>query len=287
MEKIDNILNSKSFEKWLKSFILITLLILVNVLTSRYFVRIDLTEDQRFSITPATKSMLADLEDIVYIEVYLDGDLPAGFKRIKSAIQETLDEFQVYSSNKVQYQFVNPDAAASQQSRIDFLQSISRKGIQPTDVFLTENGNRVQKRIIPGALVVYGSRELGVQLFKGSSTASPEERLNQSIEGIEYELGKAIHTLTDVGERTIGLVRGHNELDSLDFYSFRSTLESQFRVKEISLNQPNNTNVDVLILAQPKSRFSAIEKYNLDQFIIGGHGFQLLPSKSARCISLR
>ena len=73
MEKIDNILNSKSFEKWLKSLILITLLILVNVLTSRYFVRIDLTEDQRFSITPATKSMLADLEDIVYIEVYLDG----------------------------------------------------------------------------------------------------------------------------------------------------------------------------------------------------------------------
>ena len=281
MAPIETILNSKYLERLLQLLIVLTTLVLINMLAARSFVRIDLTEDQRFSITPATQSMLAELEDIVYVEVYLDGDLPAGFKRMKLAIQETLEEFQVYSDNKVLYQFVNPDAAASQQSRNEFILNISRKGIQPTDVFLVENGNRIQRRIIPGVVVAFGSRELGVQLFKGSSTASPEERLNQSIEGIEYELANAIHQLTDVGERTIALVRGHQELDSLDFFSFRTTLESQFRVKEVRLDQSTPVVADVLILAQPKSRFSPIEKYNLDQYIMHGGKALLMIDKLA------
>jgi ABC-2 type transport system permease protein len=274
-------MNSKFLERLLQLLIVLTTLALINILAARTFIRIDLTEDQRFSITPATKSMLAELEDIIYVEIYLDGDLPAGFKRMRSAIQETLEEFQAYSDNKVQYQFVNPDAAASPQSRNEFLLNISRKGIQPTDVFLNENGSRLQKRIIPGVVVAYGSRELGVQLFKGSSTASPEERLNQSIEGIEYELANAIHQLTDVGDRTIALIRGHRELDSLDFFSFRTTLESQFRVKEVRLDQSAPIVADVLILAQPKSRFSPLEKYNFDQYIMHGGKALLMIDKVA------
>ena len=91
MAPIETILNSKYLERLLQLLIVLTTLVLINMLAARSFVRIDLTEDQRFSITPATQSMLAELEDIVYVEVYLDGDLPAGFKRMKLAIQETLD----------------------------------------------------------------------------------------------------------------------------------------------------------------------------------------------------
>jgi gliding-associated putative ABC transporter substrate-binding component GldG len=269
LAQIGNILDSKTLQHALQLMIVITLVILANIISSRYFFRVDLTQDQRFSISDASKSMLNQLNDVIYIEVYLDGDLPAGFKRMRSAIEETLEEFKVYSHNRIQYQFVNPDAAVSEKSRNQFIGNIARKGVQPTDVFLTENGNRIQKRIIPGAVVTYGSRELGVQLFKGNSTASPEERINQSIEGIEYELAHAIYELTAVGQSTVGLVRGHRELDSLNFYSFRTALEHQFRVVEVDLGQAD-IQVDVLILAQPKTRFTPIEKYHLDQYIISG-----------------
>ena len=268
MAQVGNILDSKLLQRLLQFLVALTLVILVNIISSRNFIRLDLTEDQRFSITSATKTMLSDLDDVIYIELYLDGDLPAGFERMRSAIAETLEEFKVYSNDKIQYQFINPEAAITEKSRNEFIRNIAAKGIQPTDVFLTENGSRIQKRIIPGAVVAYGSREVGVQLFKGNSAASPEERLNQSIEGIEYELAHAIYQLTAVGQQTIGLVRGHNELDSLSFYSFRSALESQFRVTEVDLSNSSTSQVDVLIIAQPKSRFSPVEKYHLDQYIM-------------------
>lgn len=269
MAQINNILESKSFERWLVLLITVIGLLLINIISSRYFFRVDLTEDQRFSITEATKDLLSDIDDIVYVEVYLDGDLPVGFKRMRTAILETLEEFQVYSDGNLQFQFVNPDLAMSEKSRNDFLRSVIQKGIQPTDVFLTENGNRIQKRIIPGATISYGTREIGVQLFKGSSTASPEVRLNQSIEGIEYELAEAIHELVALDRSNIGLVRGHDELDSLDFYSFSNALQQKFRTSIVYLDRPIE-NLDLLILAQPKSRFKEIEKYHLDQFIMLG-----------------
>ena len=244
-------------------------LVLLNNLSKIYFFRIDLTEDKRYSISEATKNLLADLDEVVYVEIYLDGDLPAGFKRMRTAIVETLEEFKIYSDNLVQYQFVNPESALSEKSRNEFLISIIRKGIQPTDVFLTENGNRIQKRIIPGVTIRYGGREAGVQLFKGNSTASPEVRLNQSIEGIEYELAQAIADITGSGQKRIGIVRGHKELDSLDFISFRSELERSYFVRDIFLNE-RIPNEDMLILAQPKTAFTTREKYNLDQFIMQG-----------------
>ncbi len=272
------ILESKRLTLVLQIAIAISIAILFNSLDSFFFLRIDLTEENRYSISPATEKLLTNLEDDIYIEAYLEGELPAGFKRMRTSLEETLTEFSVYSKGKIQFQFINPDQATSQKSRNQFLMSLARKGIQPTDVFLSEEGKRIQKRIVPGVVISYGSVEKGVQLFKGNKAAAPEQRLNQSIEGMEYELANAIQEILAIELPTLGIIRGHNELDSANFVSLHRALDKSYLIKIINLTDVDKIpKVDVILLAKPTTRFSVTDKYKLDQYLLnGGSGLFML-----------
>ena len=263
-------LESNSLGKVLVVLVAITGFVLVNQLANKFFFRLDLTEEKRFSITDATKKQLQELPDVVTIEIYLAGDLPAGFKRMQQSLLETVEEFNIYSDNKISYQVIDPNTAISNKSRAEYMQSIMAKGLQPTDVFITDEGKRIQKRIFVGVIISYGNRELAVQLFKGNQTATPEERLNQSVEGIEYELANGIHQITQDRKSLVGLVTGHNEMDSLNLYSFTRLLQEQYRTRKVKLNALNKQSPDLLMLIQPKSTFSTFEKYQLDQYIMNG-----------------
>ena len=271
-------LESKRLTLVLEVVLAFAIAILINNLASFYFFRLDLTEENRYSISPATQKMLQNLEDDIYIEAYLDGELPAAFKRMQSSLEEILNEFAIYSNGKVQFQFVDPDQAASAKSRNQFLVSLAQKGIQPTDVFLTEEGKRIQKRIVPGVVISYGSAEKGVQLLKGNKAASPEQRLNQSIEGIEYELAKVIEEMVALNLPTLGIIRGHNELDSADFISLFRALEKSYIINTIDLTKVDKIPpIDAILLAKPTERFSFYDKFKIDQYLLnGGKGLFLL-----------
>ncbi len=110
-------LESNSLGKVLVGLVAITGFVLVNQLANKFFFRLDLTEEKRFSITDATKKQLQELPDVVTIEIYLAGDLPAGFKRMQQSLLETVEEFNIYSDNKISYQVIDPNTAISNKSR--------------------------------------------------------------------------------------------------------------------------------------------------------------------------
>jgi ABC-type uncharacterized transport system. len=112
----------------------LVLVVLLNLLSSFFFFRWDLTDEKRYTIKPQTKELLRNLEEDVFIEVFLEGDLNPGFKRFRKAIQQTLDEFKVYSNNKVHYQFTNPVQAQGERAQKEFIQELASKGITPTNV---------------------------------------------------------------------------------------------------------------------------------------------------------
>ena len=255
----------------------IALAILLNQLTSFYFFRLDLTEEKRYTIKTPTKELLRKLDDDVYVEVYLEGDLNAGFRRLRKAVQETLEEFRIYSDNKIHYVFKDPAAAMGQQAQQEFMTSLAAKGIQPIDVIDSKDGKRTQKRVFPGALISYGGAETGVMLLKGKTALRSEEVLNQSIEGLEYELVNAINTLFNTDRKRIGFVTGHGELDSLQIASLNNSLLQSYDVFKTNLTRKQSlTQYDVLIVAKPTKAFSETDKYKLDQFLLGGGKLLLL-----------
>src|SRR5687767_8271268 len=121
----------------------VVLLLLINVIASVVIVRIDLTEEKRYSIKTQTREMLENLDDNIFIEVYLEGELNAGFRRFQKSIRETLDEFRIYSENKIQYSFVDPGQAAGDKARGEFMAELAAKGIQPTNVIDNRNDQLV------------------------------------------------------------------------------------------------------------------------------------------------
>ncbi len=272
-------LESRKLESILKLAVGLGLVVLVNLISSSYFHRFDLTEEQRFTIKPATREMLRSLDDNVYVEVYLDGKLNASFKRLQRSIRETLEEFRVYSDDKLQYVFVDPGEAMSEQARNEFMADLNSKGITPTRVYEEENGNRTANMIYPGALVSYGGMEEGVMLLQGNQAGTAEEKINRSIEGIEYALASAIHSMTKVERKRIGMVRGHDELDSLDTYSFEQSVGRMYDLEEVRLVNPVPATVSALVIAKPTLKFSEIEKYYLDQYLLSGGKLMLLLDK--------
>ncbi|HTF20116.1 MAG TPA: gliding motility-associated ABC transporter substrate-binding protein GldG [Chryseolinea sp.] len=244
--------------------------VLLNMLLSSFFFRLDLTEEKRYSIKPQTRELLRDLTDDVYIEVFLEGDLNAEFRRFQKAIQETLEEFAVYSNGRVKYSFTDPAAATGQKAQAEFMNDLAARGIQPTNVISNSQGQRVEKIVFPGLTVSYDGMESGVMLLKGNKAGSPAEEINQSIEGIEFEVARAISKLAKDDRKQVAFVRGHGELDSLNTVSIFQDIREEFDVVNTALANPSLNNFDALVLAKPTKRFSPQDKFFIDQYIMLG-----------------
>ncbi len=258
----------------------LVLAILINQLPAMYFFRLDLTEEKRYTIKQPTRELLRQLDDNVYVEVYLEGDLNAGFRRLRKAVEETLEEFRVYSGNKVHYSFADPAAALGKNAQREFMTALAEKGIQPMNVIDNKDGQRTEKLVFPGALVSYGGAESGVMLLKGNRALGSEQVLNQSIEGLEFELANTIRKLSDLDRKAVGFVTGHGELDSLQSASLRSSLLESFDVYTVDLNGKKPlAQYDVLIIAKPRQLFSERDKYQLDQYLMNGGKVLLLADR--------
>ena len=222
--------------------------------------------------------MLANLDYEVFVEVFLEGDLNPGFKRFQKAIRETLDEFRIYSNNKIKYTFTDPNQAIGEKARNEFMSDLAAKGISPMNVIETKDGQRVEKFVFPGALVSYGGFETGVMMLKGSRAQGSQEVLNQSIENVEFELANAIYKMANTNRKKLGWVKGHGELDSLQMASFNAALLEQYDVFKTDLSKKKSFNhYDALIIAKPCAEFSEKEKYHLDQYLMrGGKALLLL-----------
>ena len=246
-------------------------IILLNLLASEFFFRLDLTEDKRYSISPVTKGMLVNLPDEVVVEVYLEGDFPAGFKRLQQSVKETLDEFRIYAGGNVHYEFIDPNAITDEKERVAFFQELAKKGIQPTNLKATEEGKQVERLVFPGAIVTYNGKETTVSLLKGNLAASPDERLNQSVEGLEYEFATAIRKVAFPANKIIGYITGQGELEMQHVTDLLGSLQEFYRVALGELDQiPTLDGLDLIIVAKPTSAFSEADKFKIDQFIMNG-----------------
>jgi ABC-2 type transport system permease protein len=249
----------------------VVFILLINILVGLKFYRVDLTEEKRYSIKPETRATLERLDDEIHVEVFLEGKLNASFQRFQKAILETLEEFRIYSKNKISYSISDPAVAKSESARNEFMADLARRGIQPTNIIDTRDGQREEKIVFPGVIVSYEGAEKGIMLLKGNKAGTPEEEINQSIEGVEYEIISAIYSLVNEDRKQIGFVSGHGELDSLQSFSLRTALSEVYDVFDTKLSPQNELHqFDLLIVAKPTKRFSEPDKYLLDQYVMQG-----------------
>ena len=277
-------INTRKWENSMQLVVVFLGLILINILAHHYFFRLDLTSEKRYTITESSKNILKNLEEPVFIEIYLEGELNSSFKRLQKSIKETLQEFSMYAGKNIQFTFINPEQISSnpeEQNR--YYKQLSDRGVQPTTVFETVQGKKVQKLIFPSAIVSYKNKEKPVLLLKGNRTASPQEQLNQSIENIEYELISAIQKLSKKQKSSVAFIEGHNELSNDRLISLTQTLSENYIVEKVNLNEnlsssfKNKNNpiqkllqYDAIVIAKPTLSYTDNDRYQLDQYLMNG-----------------
>jgi len=281
-KELSNLNYNKKLYDTIDFLLLAVIFILLNVISSQYFFRLDMTEEKRYAIAQASKNSLQQLDDIVFVEIFLEGDLPPGFRRLHRSIRETLDEFRIYSGANIQYKFTDPGAETNEQLKSRFMMQLAQKGVQPTNLFANENGKQTEKLVFPGAIISYKGKEQSVVFLKGSAGVSPAEVLNQSVEGVEYELISAIRKINQTQPKRIGIVQGHGETDGLQMQEFHETLRENYAVDKIVLADMQDvaSYFDVLVIAQPTKYFSEPDKLKIDQFVVKGGRLLLFIDKA-------
>lgn len=254
----------------LRFVLLVVVLTGINWLASSFFFRIDLTEDKRYSISDATKQLLGSLEKDVVVNVYLSGDFPAGFERLENATRETLEEFKTYANGRLTVNYSDPSEATSEEQRQKQYLSLVDRGLNPTNVFANEDGKRTEKIIFPGVIVQADTLSVPVQLLKGNKASTPDEQLNQSYEGVEFEIASAIRLLANPARKKVGLVVSHTKIPPARLSDLIATIQQSYDVF-LDMNNPESyAGLDALVVMKPDSSFSEAEKYKLDQYVVGG-----------------
>jgi gliding-associated putative ABC transporter substrate-binding component GldG len=257
--------------------IAVVVLVLVNIVNTGFFIRIDLTEEQKYSLRPATRALLNNADDVITVEVFLEGDMPAGFKRFQRAIRESLQEFQIYAGENLQFFFTNPSEGLTGEALSNAYLNLAKKGLTPTNLTIAEGDQRIDKVIFPGALVSYKGQEKAVLLLKGNFSAPPELRINQSIEGIEYELSNAIKKLSNPAKKRIAITAGNGEPSDLALSDAARVLAEYYQIERVRLPEKLHLKeYDLVIVANPDSTFSEADKFKLDQYVVKGGRVLLL-----------
>lgn len=282
----------------------IVAIILLNVLSQYVFHRFDLTSEGRYTLAESTVEMLDSLDDVVYIEVYLEGEFPQGasdYKRLRDETQIMLDEFRAYNADYVQYEFVDPGENENETERKNFQRQLSEKGMYPhAESNIDDNGVQVNQLIYPWAVARYRGREIIIPLM-GSSSRPSEEAVNGAIEGLEYELSNGIRKVRMDIKPTVAITQGHGEPDSLEISDFIQGLREYYNVKFVPFGSMLNTfrdtmqnatqirnKFDALIMIGPDSAFTMQELFILDQFIMyGGKAMFLVDGTSATMDSIQ
>ena len=283
--------------------ITLTIIVLINIIGAFIYTRFDLTSEKRYTLSDTSKGILKDLDDYVYFRVYLEGDFPAPFKKLRKETKEMLDEFRAYSKF-IDYEFINPSESNDPAERQETYKILWQSGLDYYTETVQTNTGMQQIMIWPGILMSYRENEMPIDLISGQSGQNQETVLNNSAQDLEYKLISAIKEITTSNKQSIAFIDGHGELEDIQVYDIANTLSKKYNIKRATLNEQLNSLMardfdkdssivikpayDGIIIAKPTLPFSEKEKFILDQYIMyGGKVMWLLDPVSADMDSLK
>lgn len=243
----------------------------LNILGNAFFTQLDLTEDKRFTLTKPTREMLRHLDAPVFVDVLLEGDFPAGFKRLQRSVREMLTDFRS-ESGYIEYNFTDPNRGSVEEINAR-RKELAQDGIVPTNLRVKDTEGTSEKLIYPYAKVSYKGRTAIVDLLDEEARGrNPEEQLNTSIAQMEYKFANALHKVIFGTKEIIAFTFGHGELNELERKDLVRSLRNYYEVGTFNLDSATYVpqEVKALIIAKPKAPFSDRDLFLIDQYVMNG-----------------
>ncbi len=264
-------------------------LILLNIFGNYFYKRFDLTQDQRFTLSEAAKSIIETVDSPIVIDVFLKGNFPPEFKRLQTETKQLLEEFSAFNSH-IKYEFINP--LENEGNPVAIQQQLQQMGLTTAQVEVRENGKLSTELVYPWALAYYKEKTVKIPLLKNQLGITSEERVNNSIQNLEYAFADGFNKLIFPKKRKIAVLKGNGELEDRYIADFFKTLKEYYYIAPFTLDSvaidpaktlTNLQGFDMIVVAQPSEAFSDSEKYILDQYIMnGGASLWLLDANKQR-----
>ncbi len=261
----------------LKSVLIILAVVVVaNVIGSSFFHRFDLTKDKRYTLSPASLNIIKQVQNPLYIKVYMQGDLPAEFKRLQQETKQLLEEFQAYNSNIV-FEFVDP--LENEDASMDNIKDLYRKGLTPINITVDDKGKQSQAMVFPWAIAVYDNKEVNIPLLKNIMGASTTQKVIGSVQHLEYSIAEAFNKITKAKQKKIAVIKGNGELQDILMAKFLLQVRESYFIGPFTLDSVAKSPIaslqalekyDLAVIAKPTETFTDAEKQVLDQFIVNG-----------------
>lgn len=230
----------KKYTLYSRALIIIGIIILINLITNEFFIRLDFTENKEFTLSQATKDILSDLKEPITIKAYFSSNTPPQIQKIKRDFQDLLVEYATYSGGKIAYKFIDPSSEQLEKEALE-------NGIVPININVREkNEMKVQKAYI-GALTLFeGMKREQISLLQGGS--------------LEYAISSAIKKTSNKNKISIGLVNTGVKFEEI-YQSFQE-LSVLYNINTIDLSSNVDTNMKTLIILRPNDSLITKEKLN-------------------------
>jgi len=251
-------------------------IIVINLISSQVYERFDLTKDKRYTLSDAAKQTIKTIDAPIIVDVFLEGDFPSEFRRLRNETQQILEEFAVSNTN-LKFNFINP--LEDESTRKQNIQQLAQRGMQPFQITVQDNGKTSQEVVIPWALASYNEQTVIVPLIKNKIGATDQELVNGSIQNLEYVFAEAFKKLVNPKGKKIAVLRGNEQLKDAYVADFLQKLGEHYFLAPFTLDSvasnPQKTlndlkSFDLIISAKPIEPFTEEEKYVLDQYTMQG-----------------
>ena len=265
---------TKFFSKKVLTFIVV--LVGINFAGHYFFKRFDLTADKRYTLSDTSLNIIKQVNEPLYVDVFLQGNFPGEFKKLQTETQQLLEEYKAYNSNII-FQFVNP--LEKEEERDQIMQSFMERGLTPINVTVDDKGKQTQEVVFPWAIVTYNNKINKVPLLKNMMGASTAEKVVSSVQHLEYAFANAFNTVSKNKERKVAVMKGNGELHDLLMADFIKSVKENYYIGTFTLDSvaknPNKAlkylnKYDLAIIAKPTEKFTDEEKQVLDQFVMNG-----------------
>lgn len=263
--------------KTLISVIIVAVVLsLVNGIASKVYQRFDLTKDSRYTLSDASKSLVTDLDSPLIIDVFLEGDFPSEFRLLQTEVKQILDEFQT-ETNQIFINYINPieDDATRERN----IEELTKSGLEPFINTDNSTGKVTKEIIFPWAFASYKNEMVKIPLLKRSITQGLQEKINTSVQSLEYAFADGFSKLVNPKAKKIAILKGNGELSDLYVADFLKTMQLYYNIAPFTLDSvatnPQGTldnlkEYDLIVAAKPSTPFSENEKLVLDQYTMNG-----------------
>ena len=259
-----------------KIFKIVLLILVVNFGSQFFFKRFDLTEDKRYTLSETSISILKNIKEPLYVDVFLEGNFPGEFKKLQTETQQLLEEYKAYNSNII-FQFVNPLENPDERDQI--MQSFIERGLTPMNVTVDDKGKQTQEIVFPWAVINYGKNSTKVPLLKNMMGASTAEKIVNSVQHLEYAFANGFNTVSKSKEKKIAVIKGNGEVEDYQLADLLKTVRENYHIAPFTLDSVATNPIktekelkkyDLIIIAKPTEAFSDSEKQVLDQYVVNG-----------------